>query len=49
MDAGMTYLERWIPTFAGVGVLAIAGIILLALNIRDERRRRGPGGGSRAD
>ncbi|HUL03924.1 MAG TPA: hypothetical protein VLV16_11915 [Gemmatimonadales bacterium] len=48
MDAGMTYLMHWVPTFVAAGVLAIAGFVLMAYNIRDDRRRRGSGGGPRA-
>jgi hypothetical protein len=33
----MSYLIRWIPTFAAVAILAIAGFILLAINRRDKR------------
>jgi len=42
----MSYLIRWIPTFAAVAILAIAGFILDASNRRDKRRaqRRGARG-----
>jgi hypothetical protein len=32
----MTYLSHWIPTFAGAAVLAVAGLILRAINRRKE-------------
>jgi len=33
----MSFLIRWIPTFAAEAVLAAAGFILLAVNRRDKR------------
>jgi hypothetical protein len=30
----MTFLSHWIPTFAGAAVLAVAGLILRAINRR---------------
>lgn len=45
MDAGMTYLMHWVPTFVAAGILAIAGFILMAYNNRQARRgRRGSRG-----
>jgi hypothetical protein len=35
-------LIRWIPTFAAVAILAVAGFILRASNRRDKRRGLGP-------
>jgi len=32
----MTYLSHWIPTFAGAGVLAVAGVILWVINYRKD-------------
>lgn len=46
----MTYLMHWVPSFIGVGILAIIGFSLMWYNSRhDGPRRRGPGGGPRAD
>ena len=36
----MTYLERWIPTFAGGLVLMVIGLTLMFLNNREDQRRR---------
>jgi hypothetical protein len=32
----MTFLSHWIPTFAGAAVLAVAGLILRAINRRKD-------------